>query len=271
MRQIIIVATLLGFALSTKPQDRIANSLFEFINPYLQMKTVLKSCFVLLIALLMAAQVSAQTEQEKKKVRFRVENIAVGANATVVQYTKGRVYIPKFAPQNGGSIFSGFERQAVGYAFEVFVSYDLIRKKGFHAGLGIGFRSRSELYKGLKDSLEIINPGSDVYNLRDTKEMVELVAEIGYTFKQKIRLEGRVLVAAASRGKIASTDTVASLVDRWRPFTLSQTILEMRVGYSLRVKAIELMPSFSVGGNAWNEEDPFVYYGIGLIIRYHPK
>jgi len=235
------------------------------------MKPVRKSCFVLLVAFLMVGQVSAQTEQEKKKVRFRVENIAVGANATLVQYTKGRVYVPKVAPQNGGGIFSGFERQAVGYAFEVFVSYDLIRKKGFHAGLGIGFRSRSELYKGLKDSLEIINPGSDVYSYRHTKEMVEFVAEIGYTFKQKIRLDGRVLIAAASRGKIASTDTVLAFVGQWRPFSLTQTVLEMRVGYSLRIKAIELMPSFSVGGNAWNEEDPFIHYGIGLVIRYHPK
>ena len=33
MRQVIIVATLLGFALSTKPQNRIANSSFEFIKP----------------------------------------------------------------------------------------------------------------------------------------------------------------------------------------------------------------------------------------------
>ena len=270
-----------GFVLHSKTslhEKALSNDFSEYRWYYIhfvkQELTVLIKHIILAIPLFLLIQIEvlAQSdyviESKQRKILFKSENINLKLTPSVIHFLDGVRYVPELPPQSGSSFFSGYERTALGYGYALTLSYDFLRINGLRLGTGIGFRSRSEFYSAVKDSLQYIRPGSQVLRYRRTLDIVDLVVNVGYCFKERIVVTGTLSIASASRTRVTSPDTLARFVGEWKAFSMNRTVLELNLGYVFSKNHVEFTPYLKIGGSGWSGASPFMEYGIGIQISY---
>ncbi len=203
---------------------------------------------------------------DKKKVAFKVENIALQGSLVVSQVK--RVYNGEVPSQIGGSYFEGFVRQPIGFGYDLSVTYYVVRKKGILVDVGLGFWSYAVNYKAIEDSVVLFSPGSSIRQYSDHNHIFYLPFSVAYSIKDRLEIGIKASLPMVVGSRLTSMDSTLMFKNHWKSPELDKLMVEGRIGYGIKAKIVRLTPSISFGGIPMSVIRHAFLYKAGLIIQY---